>query len=67
MKSKSGNISLGILTMIFVFSTLSCANEPVSSNYNDLVQLFQDWRNFERPPELNGAPDYTAKTFEKRY
>ena len=34
-------------------------NEPDAS-YAQLVQLFEDWRAFERPPELDGAPDYTA-------
>ncbi|MGI9287060.1 MAG: hypothetical protein ACR2P1_16875 [Pseudomonadales bacterium] len=31
--------------------------------YSDLVQLFEDWRAFERPPLRNGAPDYTAARF----
>ncbi|MGB3563410.1 MAG: hypothetical protein WBH85_13495 [Thermoanaerobaculia bacterium] len=32
----------------------------VAGDYEDLVSLFQDWREFEKPPMLNGAPDYTA-------
>ena len=38
-----------------------------TSDYNDLVALFKQWRSFEKPPLLNGAPDYTAATFEKRW
>lgn len=34
--------------------------------YSDLVELFNDWRAFETPPSLNGAPDYTQATFEER-
>lgn len=34
-----------------------------NDSYDDLVQLFQDWRNFEKPPLLDGAPDYTAERF----
>ncbi len=34
--------------------------------YGQLVALFSDWRTFERPPMLHGAPDYTAEAFEKR-
>jgi hypothetical protein len=40
--------------------------KKVSANHQDLVALFKEWRSFEKPPLLNGAPDYTAKTFEKR-
>ena len=32
----------------------------------DLHALFADWRAFERPPMRDGAPDYTAETFEAR-
>jgi hypothetical protein len=38
-----------------------------SNDYEDLVALFKEWRTFEKPPLLNGAPDYTAKTFEQRW
>jgi hypothetical protein len=37
-----------------------------SNNYADLLDLFNEWRAFEKPPLRNGAPDYTAETFEKR-
>ena len=36
-------------------------------NYNGLVSLFKEWRAFEKPPIRDGAPDYTAETFEKRW
>ena len=35
--------------------------------YQDLVNLFKEWRKFEKPPLREGAPDYTAETFEKRW
>ncbi|MEM6378153.1 MAG: hypothetical protein AAF705_08065 [Bacteroidota bacterium] len=52
--------------------TTSSSGEPAtkvkaSNSYDDLVQLFKDWRAFETPPMLDGAPDYTAETFEKRW
>ena len=34
--------------------------------HDDLVELFADWRAFESPPLLDGAPDYTAGQFEAR-
>jgi hypothetical protein len=38
-----------------------------SNKYEDLVTLFKEWRTFENPPKLNGAPDYTKETFKKRW
>jgi len=38
-------------------------NQPLE--YQELVELFNDWRDFENPPRLNEAPDYTAERFKK--
>ncbi len=38
-----------------------------SNDYSDLVTLFKEWRIFEKPPVLEGAPDYTVESFEKRW
>ena len=32
------------------------------TDYANLVKLFEEWRQFERPLIKDGAPDYTAKT-----
>ena len=37
------------------------------TSHDDLIALFIDWRAFEVPPIKDGAPDYTADTFDKRY
>ena len=37
------------------------------SDYDDLLALFAEWREFERPPLRDGAPDYTQETFARRY
>ncbi len=42
------------------------SRQTLNDHYDDLVQLFKDWRAFEIPPRRDGAPDYTAVTFEKR-
>lgn len=39
----------------------------VIDGYGKVLQLYQDWRAFERPPFVNGAPDYTAATFARRH
>lgn len=57
-----------ILTTAFLFCCLinGFCQESELANYNQLVSLFKDWRNFETPPTIHGAPDYTKATFEKR-
>ncbi|NNE46582.1 MAG: hypothetical protein HKN37_07970 [Rhodothermales bacterium] len=40
---------------------------PTKANHGDLVAFFEEWRAFEQPPLLEGAPDYTAATFASRY
>ena len=37
-----------------------------SNDYKDLVAFFKDWRAFEIPPQLEGAPDYRETTFNER-
>jgi hypothetical protein len=38
-----------------------------SSAATTLADLFADWRAFEAPPLLDGAPDYTAATTARRH
>ncbi len=56
---------LGVLTMTSL-TTAGAAAEP-GKTYQDLLALFGEWRAFERPPLRDGAPDYTANTFERRH
>ena len=56
------------LTLILVgCSIIENENAPKNQSlkYDDLVQLFNDWRNFENPPLLDGAPNYTKERFEE--
>ena len=47
----------------------SCAEDTAtdSHSYEALTELFADWREFESPPLLDGAPDYTAERFAAAY
>ncbi len=61
--------------LLFVFSLFYGCQSPQesptqierSNDYRDLEDLFEDWREFEKPPIQEGAPDYTAETFAKRW
>ena len=46
----------GLLCMLFLSAS------AMASSYTDLVELFEEWRAFERPPLKDGAPDYRADT-----
>ena len=55
------------LLLIFIAAVATAASAGDSSaGYRDLTTLFAEWRAFERPPMLDGVPDYTARTFRKR-
>lgn len=46
----------------------SLSKQVITSNsYDDLVSLFQEWRSFEKPPMVDGAPDYSKTTFDQRW
>jgi hypothetical protein len=60
------------LVCILAFSCKNPQNptsqtEKIQAEYSDLVKLFKEWRSFETPPLLDGAPDYTKASFEKRW
>ena len=51
------------LASLLLALTLPVQAQPAS----DLPAFFKEWRAFERPPMRDGAPDYTAETFNSRY
>ena len=59
--------------LAFLIATLplaaSCAQStaPEANSYQALTELFADWREFENPPLLDGAPDYTAERFAQAH
>jgi len=53
--------------IIIFLAVLFASGFANSSEPDDLVELFGEWRAFEAPPLRDGAPDYTAGTFERRY
>ena len=61
------HLYLLIITIFFLAACQSEKNQVKgSADYPDLVALFKTWRTFENPPLLDGAPDYTAASFQKR-
>jgi len=64
-----------IIPFVFlIVSSIACRQSEnstsdiiqIPASYPELVSLFKEWRTFETPPLLDGAPDYTQSTFAKR-
>ncbi|MFT5370620.1 MAG: hypothetical protein ACI9H8_002327 [Lysobacterales bacterium] len=52
-----------VLIMLLPTVTLAATDAGsggTSASYEDLLVLFKDWRDFEKPEFVNGAPNYTA-------
>jgi hypothetical protein len=54
-----------IKIFVFLLLGLGTLQAQSGSQYQELMQIFEEWRDFETPPTLNGAPDYTKKRFNK--
>lgn len=55
---------VALASFFFVFMTMSA---QAKSSYQDLIALFEEWREFESPPIVDGAPDYTPATTKRRH
>ena len=55
-----------ICLFVGVLLLAATANAESGSTHDELLVLFEDWRAFESPPLLDGAPDYTAEQFAAR-
>ncbi len=67
MKRTPTLFTISLLLIYLLPSSLSFSQMNRSTDYAALVSLFKEWRAFENPPLRNGAPDYTAATFSKRW
>lgn len=54
------------ILILLVFGSASTHGQGKTESYQELEQLFKDWRTFETPPLYEGAPDYRTETFIKR-
>jgi len=64
---RSARIFIAVILMsVPVGFAAATESVDMATSYDDLLVLFADWREFESPPLLDGAPDYTAKQFAAR-
>jgi uncharacterized protein (DUF885 family) len=57
---------LACLTLCHCSTENNKADVVASSDYEDLVSLFNEFREFQRPKWVDGAPDYTAAAIEEQ-
>ncbi len=57
------------LLILFLGGLIMSVNAVAASDktHDDLLTLFEEWRDFERPPLLAGAPDYRQATNDRRH
>ena len=60
-------LSILICITALIMTTVPGASGQTNTDYDNLLKLFEEWRDFESPPLLDGAPDYTAEQFELRH
>ena len=60
-------ITLALVLVMMPVASCQNAEPPADDSYEALVELFEDWREFESPPMRDGAPDYTAERFAAAY
>ena len=56
-------IYIFVITNLILLNPMKAESKIEPKNYKELVDLFKMWRNFENPPLMNGAPDYTQRRF----
>ena len=56
-----------IRSSCFILFSIQVFIGQSQSGYFQLEELFKEWRTFENPPKLDGAPDYRKVTFDGRW
>jgi hypothetical protein len=60
-----------VFLLLYLLPALACAGQAgdarSSASYEDLVQLFSEWREFESPELLNGVPDYSHANMQRMH
>jgi len=62
---KNEGVMIKKYCLLFLFLFLGPSVAQNLSTHQDLVGLFHEWRGFENPPLVDGAPDYTRNRFNK--
>ncbi|HTK28086.1 MAG TPA: DUF885 family protein [Vicinamibacterales bacterium] len=61
--------TLAAVSLALAAAASGCSRQPTprSAAYADLQTLFTDWRAFQRPPLVDGVPQYTPGAMDAQY
>ncbi|HQR48807.1 MAG TPA: DUF885 family protein [Steroidobacteraceae bacterium] len=59
---------VAVAARVFPLAMLAVSGSAMASgnSYDDLLKLYEEWRRFEPPPPLDGAPDYTVAAIARK-
>ncbi|MGD9345883.1 MAG: DUF885 family protein [Candidatus Aminicenantes bacterium] len=60
-------LGIGLIAFVCCSSDSNKTPEPGAGTYEDLVELFEEWREFQKPLIVEGVPDYTPEAMAKQY
>lgn len=72
MKKNTGPAICAVLIILNLFSSCSpetrpdAATPPAVAGYDDLLPLFREWREFQKPEMTGGVPDYTPAAMKEQ-
>jgi len=61
------SLCLGLIGFFCCSSNNSAATAAGNGTYEDLVNLFEEWREFQKPVIVDGVPNYTAEAMAKQH
>ena len=64
LSSRSGPIRSALLLVLMCVAAAS-APAARSAGYDDLLTLFNEWRDFQRPKLVQGVPDYSPRPWRR--
>ena len=60
-------LGLGFLMLFCCAPSDNGAAAASNGTYEDLVKLFEEWREFQKPAIMDGVPDYTAAAMTQQH
>ena len=68
MRAATNTVTINFIALctLLLSAALPVTHAQASNSYDDLISLFEEWRRFETPALIEGAPDYTKETTKKR-
>jgi hypothetical protein len=66
-KIEIGLIFIAVLAIAFCSGGKEKPAQAGGGSYEDLVGLFKEWRDFQKPKVINGVPDYSAAAMKTQH